>query len=170
MVQSRLTDDLRHVMELRGFSVDQNLDLGIATAAFHANMTKRWWLLPYSLQYYAFQPDMAPCADLECMRELLQAASLHTNTSIARVPRWFRWTVPITIALLFSSNGFAEELTLHVHNKKQRCKVGDVGCVILVDTGSAQVHRLHKAGLNGWLPLSYASRYTLDLLKQAGYC
>ena len=166
MTVSKLTKDLQHTMGLNGFAVDENLDIGISAAVFHASMKKRWLLLPWSLQYYVLESDMEPVPDLKYARDLFQAALDHTSTSF-RSARWIRWTIPITVLVIISSNGFTEELKLRVRNKKH-FQVGHVGCVFLVDTQNTTVHRLQKVGISGSVPLILANRFTLGLLEQAG--
>ena len=170
MTGDTLAQGLLPSLQSAGLSCVERFRLGLMEAALYGCKKVRWCLLlPYRLHCYLFLAPAGVQPDAPHVLGLNSLARGFTDRFKNRRSRYFRWTVPITITLIFSEKGFSEDAVAEVSTRKQRYQMGDVNVVILLDGSKMSVHRLARFGFIGSLPLKRVHKLVCALLSHVGF-
>jgi len=155
-------------MQSEDFSCEENISLGPLLVNFYGSKRVRYGLLPYYLHYYVFQLPSESRPSLQYVLGLHALARGFTDNFKSMRSRWYRFTVPITVTLIISQNGYDESTILKVGSRKQRYQMGDCNNIVLVDTLKMRLYKLDKFGFIGSFPLKRVIKYTCSLLEEVG--
>jgi len=166
MKVSDILNNILGKMKSESFSCKENLNLGSLSANFYAGK-KVWWYIiwPNFIHYYMFEVPISNI-NLQYILGLHALARSYTDRFKNKRSRWLRWMIPITVTIAVSENGFSEDVIHEIENKKQRCQMGDINTIILVDALKKQIHHLKKTGFIARAPLEKINKYTTELFSK----
>ena len=151
-----------------GFSVEEDLDLGLVTARIYANKKIRLMLYPYDMHCYFFLCGNGSPVRLQQVVSCHALACTYTDRFKSKRSRWLRFRVPITMSVIISNDGFDEQAVNEVYETKQRYQMGNVNSMALFDLSTKTSHSLGKVGFVGMLPLRQTgkmTRWIADILE-----